>query len=440
MGIQAALAKHVARAQSAPNEVPFSSYTSTAWWFYSSMAVLILAGAVLLAPRLGGWFNLGEVAPQEATRTFVILAASTSFTVVASVFSATLKGRLRFDAVALVAIGSHLVRAGGVAATITFGLGLTGLAVSSLAASVTAFAGGAVLATREVRPIRLVSGGVSKPALTSLLAFGLSTLASLAGWQLAYASDPVIVGLLLSPRDLAQIGLALSLWAMVSGVIGAFAQSFLPMASSLQSAGATSRMRSAYILGTRWCLILALPSTGVAVLWGPTIVWFWVKTEVGVAAGALLALVATAHLPGIANSVGFQIGLGTGLHRRAALLSLAEGSAKLLVGVPLVYSFGVAGLVLGSLVASLVVNGILWPALLMSRLGVTLTQLAMDAIWPAAWPLAPAMLAAWITGLLPLHSGALQLAPPVAAVITYFTLVAWDNQRDLRLAYGARRA
>jgi O-antigen/teichoic acid export membrane protein len=153
-------------------------------------------------------------------------------------------------------------------------------------------------------------------------------------------------------------------------------------------------------------------------------------------AGALLGLLTLAQLPTLANSVGFQIALGTGLHRRAAVLSVGEGLSKVLLAVFLVPRLGVSGVVLSSLVASTVANAILWPRVLRAHLRVGMVQFASAAIAPAAWPLLPALMAGGLAERFLGHEPHFYLLPPLVAGSVYFGTALWSNRADLRHAYA----
>lgn len=432
LGVQAALAKHVAQARGLGDTRMLASFVGSAAVFYLLVALAVLGVAAGMAPHLASWFNLGSTDTREAASAFLILGGSTALTILSLVFSATLKGCLRFDVLALVGMVSHLVRAMAVVVALGLGAGIVGLAWASLTSSCIVLTGAAYFARREIGPSGRMPLHVSGEALRRLLGFGLFSMISLSGWYLAYASDPVIAGRLLSPGEVAQLGLGLSVTAMISGVIGAFAQSFMPVASSLQAGGAPERLRSAYLLGTRWCLLLSLPCLALALGWGPDLLEVWVGRELGAPAGSLLGLLLLAQLPTLANSVGFQIGLGIGLHRHAALLSLAEGIVKVIVAATLAARFGTSGIVLGSLVASMACNGFAWPALLRVKLDVTIGDTIRVAVLPALWPMLASLAVGSLAGLI--LSSRVPLFPPAIAALTYGVVMLWRSRDDLRSA------
>jgi O-antigen/teichoic acid export membrane protein len=273
--------------------------------------------------------------------------------------------------------------------------------------------------------------------MKNMLSFSFYSVISLIGYTLAYASDAIIAGRLLSTVEVAQLGLGLSVVAMISGVIGAFSQNFMPLASGLASQDRLDRLRTAYLLGSRWCLLLAVPCVLLGLGWGPDLMRLWVGAELGTPAGALLGLLLLAYLPPMANSVGFQMGIGAELHRHGAVLSLAEGVLKVALGVLLAVRFGLPGLVAGSLVSAFIFHGLAWPALLRARLALPWHDLLRHAVLPAIWPALPAMLAGLLLGrALP---DRVPLVAPLVVAVVYSSIVVWTNRRDLRGAVAGVR-
>jgi O-antigen/teichoic acid export membrane protein len=430
LGLQAALTKQVARARAAGDSKRLSAYVAAALSFYSVAALTILVLARWGGSRLASSFNLAAVEPESAGETLFILAAATSCAVVAAAFTATLKGCLRFDQLAVVSILSHIVRVLAVVVAIAQRGDIQGLAWATLLSNSIVLIGTACLAVREVRRMGPLAPAFSGAALAELLGFGLFNVASLSGWYLTYATDLMIVGRFLPPQNVAQLGLALSVSAMVSGAIGAFAQTFMPIASSLEASGESLRLRRVYLLGSRWCLLLAVPSFLLALGWGPEIISIWVGRDLGAPAGMLLSLLLLAQLPGTANSVGFQIGLGTGLHRQAGVLSLAEGVTKVALSLALVGPLGVPGVLLASFVAGVVFQAVAWPVLLARRLGLAGRDFAQLVFLPLVRPLVLASFAG-VAGevLLGMAGVPIPFLPPALATVTYL-LAAYNANRE----------
>lgn len=438
LGVQAALAKHVASAHTTGDARKLTEYVSSAAVFYLAVGLVVLVAGGSLAPALSTWFKIQSDTPGDAARALVVLSGGTAVTVVSLVFTATLKGRLRFDVLALVMISSHLVRALWVFWVLARGRGLVALAFSNVASAMVVLVGAACFARRDVRPNRLLRLRVSGEALRDLMSFGFYSILSLVGYTLAYGSDAIIVGRMLSTVEVAQLGVGLSVVAMISGVIGAFAQNFMPLASGLASRDSLDRLRVAYLLGSRWCLLLAVPCVLLAQGWGPDLMRLWIGAELGTPAGALLGLLLLAYLPSMANSVGYQVGLGAELHRHGAVLSLGEGALKVVLGVSLAARLGLPGLVAGSLVSAVIFHGLVWPALLRARLSLAWYDLLRQAVLPAAWPAAPAMLAGFLVDRA--LAGRLPLLAPLVVSLVYSTIVIWANRHDLRMAaLGARQ-
>lgn len=415
LGVQPALAKHVAGFRAAGDKRSLREYLSTALAFYSAVAVVVIGMSFVASRLVKSVFNLDAVASSNVSGALFLLGCAAAIAFPATVFSATLKGHLRFDRLSLLNIAVQAVRASGVLVTVTYDLGFIGLACSGVAGSLVSLAGGAGLARVTAGSLGLSPRLATWGALRELTVFGFFCVWSLAGWYLCYATDGVVIGILLTPTDLAHFGLAANVLVVASGMIGAFSQSFLPLASEYQAASIEAKTGDAYVLGTRIALYLSLPALIVLMISAPELLSLWVGQDFGHPAGRLLQVLAIAYLPVMANSPGFQIALGTGLHRWAALLSLGEGVLNLTLSIVLAQRIGVVGVAFGTLFGSLLVQGVLWPRLLCMKLHVRLAALWTGALRPVLRPLLPmvALYLVWWSIGVPSRGFALLLGPGV---------------------------
>jgi O-antigen/teichoic acid export membrane protein len=400
VGVQPAVSRFVSDARARGDREGGQSVVSTAMVLHGSIALGVLALLGGLAFFVEDWFDLGGLSPVDVRRALVILALATAIGFPASVLTAVLKGRLRFDLVSVLTVGIQLVRAGGILLAIRWRGGLVGLAFASLAAGIVGLGGAAWLLRLDPEGLSFRPRAVSREALRRLASVGTYAFVSHAGWYAAYATDAVLIAALLRARDVASFGLSTNVLSILSGVAGAFAQSFLPLASRYRAAGMGDSLRRSYLVGCRLALALVLPLGLALLLGGPRLLVSWVGPEVGWPAGTLVRILTVAHLPGIAKGVAAQIALGTGLQKRAAILSLGEGVSNLALSYALAGPLGVVGVAVGTLVPSWIFQGVIWPAWIGKTLGSSLSRYWIEGLGPALLPIVPAVgtfgLMSWI--------------------------------------------
>jgi O-antigen/teichoic acid export membrane protein len=425
VGVQPAVARFVSEARARRDRDEGQSIISTAILLHGSIGLCVLALLALLSFFVDRWFDLGGLSRADVRVALVIVGVATAIGFPASVLTAVLKGRLRFDLVSVLTTGTQLVRA----AAIVLGVwwwrgGILGLALASLAASIVGLGGAVWLVRGQEDGLSIRLRAVSRPALRRLASVGAYAFASHAGWYVAYATDAVLIAAILSARDVASFGLVTNVLSILSGVAGAFAQTFLPLASGYRATGMSDSLRRSYVVGSRLSLAIALPLALALLLEGPRLLVSWVGPEVGLPAGTLLRVLTLAHLPVIANGVAAQMAWGAGLQRSAALLSIGEGLSNLALSYVLARRLGVVGVAVGTLVASWVFQGLIWPFWMGRAFGSSLLRYWGEALGPALVPVLPALATFGLLSRIVRPDGMIGLALLVTLPAVVYVLVA----------------
>jgi O-antigen/teichoic acid export membrane protein len=392
VGVQPAVARFVSEARARGDRDDGQSIISTAILLHGSIGLGVLALLALLSFFVDRWFDLGGLSREDVRVALLVVGVATAIGFPASVLTAVLKGRLRFDLVSILTTTTQVVRAGGIVLGVWWWRGgILGLALATLAASIVALGGAVWLVRREAEGLSIQLRAVSRAALRRLASVGAYAFVSHAGWYVAYATDAVLIAAVLSARDVASFGLVTNVLSILSGVTGAFAQTFLPLASGYRATGMSDSLRRSYLIGSRLSLAIALPLALALLLEGPRLLVAWVGPEVGLPAGTLLRVLTLAHLPVIANGVAAQMAWGAGLQRPAALLSIGEGLANLVLSYVLARRLGVVGVAAGTLVASWMFQGLIWPVWIGRAFGSSLRRYWGEALGPALLPVLPAL-------------------------------------------------
>jgi len=391
VGVQPAVARFVAEARARGDRESGRSILSTALALHGTIGLCVLGLLALSSLFVDRWFELGGLATSEVRTALLLVAVAAAVGFPASVLTAVLKGRLRYDLVSVLTMAVQLARATGILLSIWWRGGIVGLALASVLSSLVAVAGAAWLVHRGDEGLAVGLGAVSRAAFKQLTSVGAYAFVGHTGWYLAYATDAVLIAALLSARDVASFGLAVNVLTILSGVAGAFAQSFLPLASGYRATGMSDSLLRSYLIGSRVSLALVMPFALGLIVEGPRLLTWWVGPEVGRPAGTLLRVLTLAHLPVIANGVAAQMALGAGLQKRAAVLSIGEGLSNLGLSYALARPLGVVGVAIGTLVPSWVFQGVVWPGWIGRSLGSSLSRYWTSGLGPALLPVIPAV-------------------------------------------------
>lgn len=442
LGIQPALVRYIARARAQSDRQQINLLVSTALSLGTVVGCVVIAAALLLSFHVDVWFDVGGVPLAEVRGAAILIGAAAATAIPASLLGAVLKAHQRFDRAALVGVASQITRALGTLAVVSGGGGVRGLAVVSLLANTVGITACLWQVRREDPGLRIRRRSASPKAATLLLSFGAYSLLGSAGSYLAYGTDALVIGAILSASDVAFFGLAANVLLVLSGLVAGFTGTLMPLASEAEARNDTSQTARHYLVATRVALLIAMPGLLVAIAAGPALMTAWLGAPFGEPSGHLLRILAFAHIALVANSAALPIALGMGLHRPASVLLAVEGVLNLGLSIVLARPLGVGGVALGTALPSLLVQGMVWPVIMCRAFGIRPSRYVREALAPHLGCIAAAACAAALAHVIwrPASTfGSIitaSLIPPVYWAVSAFTCFS----ADIRARWATRLA
>ena len=434
LGLQPAIAKSVAEAQGSGAYGNVRKVIGTALVFNACLAAVVLLLYILLSRPLLAYFHLNPAQVEEAQTALRWVALGLVFNFPASMFTAILKGAISFDQVAMVQIAMNLVRALGTVVAVRMGHGIVGLAQASFAANVTALLLAMLFALRWQSRLPWLPIAWAWSELLGLLKYSTAALLAQGGWFLAYATDSIVIGLMLTAADIAYFGLPISVFAVVIGLTSSLAVNFLPLASRLNAKGDMASMRRSFMLAVRYSLFLSVPMMLVIIFFGPVLLAAWLGRDFALHATPVLRILACSYLCIISAGPAVQSALGLGMQATVARMNITEGMVNVALSLALARPLGIAGVALGTLIPTLLFHGLLWPVVLCRRIELSVAEYFRAALWPVVLPLFLALPVSLVLYfLLSINPLFVALFSAVAIPLLYW-MVAWftcfdDEQR-----------
>lgn len=439
LGVQPAVSKRVAEARARGSRGELRDFLASAFCLGGGVAVITLILGVAFSLVFPGWFHLTSIDASDARLAMAIVTVTTAVGFPNGVLSAVMKGELRFDLVSWINIVAQVVRVIGLLAALHFHGGVVGLAVAGLLSSLVAVVVGVAAVRRLLGPAYLRGAHPSWADVRSIGRFGFFTLLGTAGWYLSYATDAAMIGANLTVADVGHFGLAMNVVVIVSGVVGAFSGNLMPLAAELESGGRHADTQRTYLWSTRICATLTVPAVLVFLVAGPDLLSLWVGPDFGLAAGAILQILAIAHFAVIVDGPGLHMGVGVGLNRRFAWLLLGEGVSNIALSYVLVKRMGVLGVAIGTLVPSLLFHALVLPLVMRRRLGISTGRYLARAVVPALWPLGPTVLVGLALRPLLHPAGGIRTVAWATAMALTYCLIGALALRRTRIASSAAR-
>jgi O-antigen/teichoic acid export membrane protein len=327
--------------------------------------------------------------PARISTFLVVLSIAARFPL--GLFNNLLIGQQRFDLQNLANFVSTVLYAVLVAVTMPNGGGLILLGALVLATTLLRLALPLAWLRRELPGLRLGRSYISRGRLRELIAFSWSNFLVHVANKVVFATDIVVVGIVLGPTAAALYAIPAKLFTLAFG-LGSVGTSLLyPALAEYEGAGAAERQRRLLLAGLRGGMaaaaFLALP----LLLIPDQLVEGWVGPGYGESSPVLvlLALVLLVHQPLYLVT---QFLIARARQREIARALVAAGVANIVLSVVLAETVGLWGVALSTLLTDVAVLLYALPVLVAPA-----ASLPVDAFVRAALrPLVPAVAAALV--------------------------------------------
>lgn len=363
LGLQTSVVKFVAECRGAGDRARRNQILSTVAVMYAGLALLAGMSIALLAPHFNDVFAIPSAQRRPAVALLWILGARIAF--VGLPFG-LLRGLLFAEQriLALNIIQAVSALAYGTAAWIAIGngVGLVGLAWLNLAVTFIEHAAYGVWAFGTIPELRIVPRIGSRQQFREVLSFSGHQLVVNVTGLIRLRSDPFIVKffLPLSAVAIYTVGqkVAENLHLLVKQGVNVLA----PLAAELQGGGEASKLRYLLLSGVKFGLAPAVAFSIICLVLGRDAIVAWVGTDFVDAAPVLVILMMATAIGTIETTTASVLAM-TGYHRPAARAAGLSAVLNVVVSLLLVQVLGLAGVALGTLVATIAIDAYLVPHL-----------------------------------------------------------------------------
>jgi O-antigen/teichoic acid export membrane protein len=395
LGLSHALTKFVAEFRASGDRRSLRGIFTMGIAFFSGLGLLMITVIVLFRGPLVGFFHVGLELRDEADWALVGAAVVYALLNAYTLMSSVLSGLQRLDLWNRISILVTLLQLLGVWLVLSLGFGIRGLVVNT----------GIVLAigtlvcwmvVRRLAPeIGIDSSSPSRPLWHRLKSFGAALQIINLGILVQFQLDKVLFARFVSLGAVASYEFAFRLMSALWALPSLLLPPLVPAVAHLDALAEGKRIARLYRRASRYVVTLAFPLAGGAILLAPRLFFVWLgpgHADAVLATRALAALMCVNILTGVGSSVVRGVGRPR-LEAEYHVLSMVLHGALSLVLIP---RFGFAG----GLVA-LFVSGAFGSLYFVWRLhrflGESTVRFVIEVL---AWPLAAAIVATAVTGLL----------------------------------------
>lgn len=342
------------------------------------IGILFSAGLVWLFPIL---FSVPDSLRSDARLSVFLVGVWLSVTFIANVYQSCLlgTGRMYVANFAGFLVGAAVSVAQVVVVTGGGGLPELGL-VQALGGGVTLFA--FRRAVRRALPgIRLSWRLVERRVIRRLLSLGWRNAISSAAATIAFGSDVILVGLLLSPAAAAAFAIPQRAYLLLQRVTAGVASSLGPAHAHAAAHATKLRRFRLYTLSVNVSMAFALIGGLSVAVYAEPLLDLWLSDVPPGAGGVLVALcvLLILHVPGASA---YHLLLSSERATDLVRITVPAAALNVVASITLTLAFGTIGPALGSLCAAVVFDAVVLPRRVCQLLETSYKKLLVEALKP----------------------------------------------------------
>jgi len=356
----------------------------------SSVVVLSLLGVVMTILSIGGayaapyLFELPAGMAHEAFWCILIYGICSAVQCVLSPFSAIFTAKQRFDLANVIGIVTRLLTAGGIFAVLKTGQGLIGVSVAYCGVNVIEYLVRWKVSCRLVPELEVSWRRSNLARLREIASFGgWNFLISVNFFIYQYVPN-ILIGAFMPIAAVGHYALATGLSQRLNSVLSPVPQVVYPAATELHVQDDLRALENLYHKASRLMILVMIPVVLMAAFWANDFYRLWIGEKYlsgdpfqSVAVIFQILLIGTVTC--FSSSVAQQIIMGTGRVRLVSTLLIIGSILNLSFSLILIRSFGLAGVAIATVIASVAIDMIAMPLMLQRVLGFSATAFIRNA-------------------------------------------------------------
>jgi O-antigen/teichoic acid export membrane protein len=285
-GVSTATVKILAEQAATGDRHEAGDVVATSLAFYGALGAIGSVAFWILAPVMGKWAGVDAALEPDAVRVIRIVALQFVPAYAIGVFSSVFKGLHRFAGSTLLAsLHSTLTWGGAVIGLEIGGIGVVGVAWTSLAATLVVFvlSAGLVWRTGRETGIDLLRARPRRSTLRGLLRFGVFMAVNGVAGVLMQQVQTWIIAAFLGAGAVTVFSTALQVTTKINGLMGAMFEPMMPVAAALTGRPTPAGLRAlrvAYNKAMAASVVLSTGGAAVLYLVSPWLISLWLRSSI----------------------------------------------------------------------------------------------------------------------------------------------------------------
>jgi O-antigen/teichoic acid export membrane protein len=385
LGYASAMDRFVAHYRAKRDVDAINEIASTVFVVFAVTATVVFATIALVAFNIESLFNL--TSDQFHSGRWVMLLVGLQFTVGLpfAAFGGVVNGFQRTYINGVVGTVVALAVAAVNVAVLMSGGTLVQLVMATTATRMLGYIVYRMNAYRTFPLLRIRLALFRRARLRELTGFSAYMLIQTGAGKITYATDPVLIGALVSTGAVAIWTVAQRLADMVIRVTNQLNDVLFPVVVDCDSTQRDDRLRELLVQGTKISLGLAVPMAGILALLAEPVILGWTGPQFS-GSVVLLQILVVAVILRVGTATAATVLKGGGHHRLLAWSSGAAALVNIVLSVVLLRLYGLPGVAIATVIPLFVRSVAVVVPVACRRVGLPVRTFLACAVWPSVWP------------------------------------------------------
>jgi O-antigen/teichoic acid export membrane protein len=207
--------------------------------------------------------------------------------------------------------------------------------------------------------LKLVRYDKNKMSMKPLVNYGKYVLLNHIGAKIIFGADAVIIGMFMQPSAITFYAIPGTLINMLKNLVSSSTRVMSPLFSTLEAYDEMEKAKIVFTNATKLSCIIGLP-VGI-VFMGKNFISLWMGKSYGEGSGLVLMILTIGTLLTICEHMIDSVLFGMSRHHTIAWLRVIEATAKIVLCIFFIETWGIVGVALGGALAHIVFAGIIIP-------------------------------------------------------------------------------
>lgn len=361
LGLSSAVNKYVAKYSSLKDQKNINAIVSTAFVLFFFMGLIIVLISPWMADLIVNIINIEESLKNLVHLLIIVVSFDIAIFVINGLFKGIFGGFQHYSIINITQIISAAYKALMFYVFLSQGHDLVAMGVISITANIFTMLIYFFLLRKNYPQVSFELRMVSRGKASKIFHYSKFTFLAMLANQIIYYSDTFVIGYFLTAAAVTYYAIPWTLAEYTKKISMAISKTYIPAISEKEASGDLEMVRSIYISGTKYMIIISnLLSIGMIVMGGAFIaIWMGPKyRELGEA--VLILLFINQYFQG-PQQISYSILLGLSKQKHYSYMSIVVSVVNLILSILLVQKWGIVGVALGAVIPQVIFYGLYVP-------------------------------------------------------------------------------